>query len=219
MLKPKSRPSFARPESPSRRAATPGGRPSLNTLSHNRTIGARNTSSPAPNKAGGRLPAIKINEDDELARLRATIKSQEFIIKEKDATAAKLVAEFDEHRADFRRTLDTLETASSETERMYEEKIDELMKERSDLLAQSEDVAVVAEQLKEVEEVVQELEEGLEDARRGEAEARGEVEYLRGELERERAVASIAQPALIEKWCALCEQDGHDSINCPNERH
>ena len=109
------------------------------------------------------------------------------IIAEKTAKIAALTAEFDAHRSDFRSTLDTLELASTETERVYEKKVEDLLEERRLLLAQGEDVESVARQLRQLEEVVQELEEGLEDARRGEAEARGEVEFLRGEVERVRA--------------------------------
>ena len=109
------------------------------------------------------------------------------IIAEKNAKIATLTAEFDSHRSDFRSTLDTLELASTETERVYEKKVEDLLEERRVLLAQGEDVESVARQLRQLEEVVQELEEGLEDARRGEAEARGEVEFLRGEVERVRA--------------------------------
>jgi hypothetical protein len=92
--------------------------------------------------------------------------------------------EFDMHRADFRSTLDTLEVAASETERVYEQRVDELIQQNKELQDRGEDVEAVARQLKQLEELVSELEEGLEDARRGEAEARAEVEFLRGEVER-----------------------------------
>ncbi|KAJ5677496.1 uncharacterized protein N7477_003129 [Penicillium maclennaniae] len=84
----------------------------------------------------------------------------------------------------FRSTLDTLEIAASETERVYEQRLDELMQQNKELQDRGEDVEIVAQQLKQLEELVSELEEGLEDARRGEAEARAEVEFLRGEVER-----------------------------------
>ncbi|KAK3397621.1 hypothetical protein B0T20DRAFT_225022 [Sordaria brevicollis] len=118
-------------------------------------------------------------EDKDVAQLRA-------LLQEKNDKIALLTAEFDAHRADFRSTIDTLELASSETERIYEKKIEELMQENQELRERTEDVDAVAIQLKQLEELVQELEEGLEDARRGEAEARGEVEFLRGEVERTR---------------------------------
>jgi TolA-binding protein len=201
------------------------------------------------------------------------------MLAEKNAKIAMITAEFDSHRADFRSTLDTLELASTETERVYEKRVEDLLEERRLLTAQGDDVESVAQQLRQLEEVVQELEEGLEDARRGEAEARGEVEFLRGEVERVRAElrrereknaavangvkepaplpkaaspapAALSEPASSptptpttipavvnrapspapaaaptpapaaaggdeEKWCALCEQDGHDSISCP----
>jgi hypothetical protein len=108
------------------------------------------------------------------------------IIREKNEKIAMLTAEFDAHRADFRSTIDTLEMASTETERVYEKRIEELMGELRELESRNLDVDSVASQLKQLEELVQELEEGLEDARRGEAEARGEVEFLRGEVERTR---------------------------------
>ncbi|KAK3941552.1 Tip elongation protein 1 [Diplogelasinospora grovesii] len=119
-------------------------------------------------------------EDKDAATLRA-------LLREKNDKIAMLTAEFDAHRADFRSTIDTLEMASTETERVYEKRIEELMQEIQDLQDRTADVDTVASQLKQLEELVQELEEGLEDARRGEAEARGEVEFLRGEVERTRS--------------------------------
>ncbi len=118
-------------------------------------------------------------DDKDSTQLRA-------LLKEKNDKIAMLTAEFDAHRADFRSTIDTLEMASSETERVYEKRMEELMQEIQDLQDRTADVDTVAAQLKQLEELVQELEEGLEDARRGEAEARGEVEFLRGEVERTR---------------------------------
>lgn len=117
--------------------------------------------------------------DKETGELRA-------LIREKNEKIAMLTSEFDTHRADFRSTIDTLELASAETERVYEKRIDELMQDIQQIQERNSDVDVVATQLKQLEELVQELEEGLEDARRGEAEARGEVEFLRGEVERTR---------------------------------
>ncbi|ROT37306.1 hypothetical protein SODALDRAFT_193966 [Sodiomyces alkalinus F11] len=119
-------------------------------------------------------------DDKDSMQLRA-------ILREKNEKIAMLTAEFDAHRADFRSTIDTLEMASTETERVYEKRIEELQQEIRELESRTEDVDSVARQLKQLEELVQELEEGLEDARRGEAEARGEVEFLRGEVERTRA--------------------------------
>ena len=242
---------------------------------------ASNTSnshaSPAPTRSTGRLAPPR-NDSDEVAQLRAAI-------QEKNEKIAVLTAEFDTHRADFRSTLDTLELASTETERVYERRVEELLEERRSLMAQSEDVESVAHQLRQLEEVVQELEEGLEDARRGEAEARGEVEFLRGEVERVRAelrrerehnqelerersygvkkeqkhdverevenahsgemeehedfdkeisheeekpsergvngekhTPPATESVDADKWCALCEGDGHDSISCPFEK-
>ncbi|KAK2804834.1 hypothetical protein FQN51_001476 [Onygenales sp. PD_10] len=107
-------------------------------------------------------------------------------LREKNEKIAALTAEFDSHRADFRSTLDTLEVAASETERVYEKRLEELIQANRELQERGEDVETVARQLKQLEELVSELEEGLEDARRGEAEARGEVEFLRGEVERTR---------------------------------
>ncbi|KAK4128809.1 hypothetical protein N657DRAFT_563493 [Parathielavia appendiculata] len=118
-------------------------------------------------------------DDKDSAQLRA-------LLREKNDKIAMLTAEFDAHRADFRSTIDTLEMASSETERVYEKRIEELMQEIQELQDRTADVDTIAAQLKQLEELVQELEEGLEDARRGEAEARGEVEFLRGEVERTR---------------------------------
>ncbi|KAF1912267.1 hypothetical protein BDU57DRAFT_522446 [Ampelomyces quisqualis] len=119
-------------------------------------------------------------EPNDVAQLRA-------LLREKNDKIAMLTSEFDAHRSDFRSTIDTLELASTETERVYEKKVEELQEELHEYQSRSEDVETVAMQLKQLEELVQELEEGLEDARRGEAEARGEVEFLRGEVERGRS--------------------------------
>ncbi|OAL55692.1 hypothetical protein IQ07DRAFT_498070 [Pyrenochaeta sp. DS3sAY3a] len=119
-------------------------------------------------------------EPNDVAQLRA-------LLREKNDKIAMLTSEFDAHRSDFRSTIDTLELASTETERVYEKKVEELQDELREYQSRSEDVETVAMQLKQLEELVQELEEGLEDARRGEAEARGEVEFLRGEVERGRS--------------------------------
>ncbi|KAJ9610174.1 hypothetical protein H2204_015396 [Knufia peltigerae] len=124
------------------------------------------------------------DEDDDLPRDVTELRE---IIREKNDKIKLLTAEFDVNRADFRSTIDTLEMASTETERVYEKRVDELLEEVRNLQDRSEDVESVAQQLKQLEELVQELEEGLEDARRGEAEARGEVEFLRGEVERSRS--------------------------------
>ncbi|KAL7800415.1 hypothetical protein V8C43DRAFT_206756 [Trichoderma afarasin] len=109
------------------------------------------------------------------------------MLREKNDKIAMLTIEFDAHRADFRSTIDTLEMASTETERVYEKRIEELIADIRELESRNLDVDSVATQLKQLEELVQELEEGLEDARRGEAEARGEAEFLRGEVERTRS--------------------------------
>lgn len=119
-------------------------------------------------------------DDKDAAQLR-------HMLREKNDKIAMLAAEFDAHRADFRSTIDTLEMASTETERVYEKRIEELIAEVRELESRNLDVDSVATQLKQLEELVQELEEGLEDARRGEAEARGEAEFLRGEVERTRS--------------------------------
>jgi hypothetical protein len=117
---------------------------------------------------------------DDVAQLRA-------MLREKNEKIQMISAEFDAHRADFRSTIDTLEMASTETERVYEQRVDELLQQVRELQDRGEDVESVAEQFKQLEELVQELEEGLENSRRGEAEARGEVEFLRGEVERSRS--------------------------------
>lgn len=123
-------------------------------------------------------------DDVDLPRDVASLRD---VLREKNDRIKLLTAEFDANRADFRSTIDTLEMASTETERVYEKRVDELLEEVRNLQDRSEDVETVAQQLKQLEELVQELEEGLEDARRGEAEARGEVEFLRGEVERSRS--------------------------------
>jgi hypothetical protein len=317
-FRPKSRPSLPRPESPLRRAqnvpATPnpaGGRPSLGMLSSNRLGPApRFAPSPTPGKAAPgpvaktsktiNVSASGPTKPPSRAAMRDDVDEVTYLrnlLDAKNEKIAQITAEFDAHRSDFRSTLDTLELASTETERVYERKVAELLDERQALLnerqqmleereqflnerteleTQSEDVESVAFQLRQLEEVVQELEEGLEDARRGEAEARGEVEFLRGEVERVRAelrgererkaresisngngmsagraglarargsssmgmngasgrrdsVSSEAETrktqvreaepdADADKWCALCEGLGHDSISCPFEK-
>jgi hypothetical protein len=134
---------------------------------------------PEEGMIGGR-PRSNGEEPHDVAQLRASL-------REKNDKIAMLTAEFDNHRADFRSTIDTLEMASTETERVYERKVQEMQSEIEELQERGHDVESVAEQLKQLEDLVQELEEGLEDARRGEAEARGEVEFLRGEVERGRS--------------------------------
>lgn len=116
----------------------------------------------------------------DVAQLRA-------LLREKNEKISMLTSEFDGHRADFRSTIDTLEMASSETERVYEKRVQELLQEVQDLQDRGDDVESFARQLKQLEDLVAELEDGLEDARRGEAEARSEVEFLRGEVERGRS--------------------------------
>lgn len=115
-------------------------------------------------------------------------------LREKNEKIAVLTAEFDQHRSDFRSTIDTLEMASTETEKVYEKRVEELQtevreqqREIVELRENLVDVDIVGQQFKQLEELVQELEEGLEDARRGEAEARSEVEHLRGEVERTKS--------------------------------
>ena len=46
--------------------------------------------------------------------------------KQRREKIAMLTSEFDAHRSDFRSTIDTLELASTETERVYERKVEEL---------------------------------------------------------------------------------------------
>lgn len=133
----------------------------------------------------GLTPGGRATEDDDknAQQLRQAL-------REKNEKISMLTAEFDAHRADFRSTLDSLEMASTETERVYEEQKRDLLAQLAELqeLNQNrEDFEGVANQLKQLEELVAELEEGLEESRRGEAEARGEVEFLRGEVERGRS--------------------------------
>ena len=136
-----------------------------------------------PQDGGGKHGALDGNDDHTAAQLRQ-------LLREKNEKISVLTSEFDVHRADFRSTLDSLEMASTETERVYEEQKRDLLAQVAELqeMTQSkEDFEGVARQLKQLEEFVAELEEGLEESRRGEAEARGEVEFLRGEVERGRS--------------------------------
>jgi len=118
-------------------------------------------------------------------------------LREKNEKISLMTQEFDNHRADFRSTLDSLEMASTETERVYEEQKQDLLQQLATMQQENEELKTMASnkedfdsitrQLKQLEELVAELEEGLEESRRGEAEARGEVEFLRGEVERGRS--------------------------------
>ena len=133
---------------------------------------------------------IPSEEDSNDAEDAADVAQLRQALRDKNDHIQSLVSEFDAHRADFRSTIDTLEMASAETERVYEAKVTDLLAEIHELREighSREDVELVAQQLRGLEELVAELEEGLEDARRGEAEARGEVEFLRGEVERGRS--------------------------------
>ncbi|EPS38887.1 hypothetical protein H072_7375 [Dactylellina haptotyla CBS 200.50] len=134
-------------------------------------------------------------EELELAQLK-------HLLRERNERISQLQLDFDAHRADFRSTIDTLEMAATETERVYEKKVEDLLAELGELerhrvelvedkvrreeMGETGEVGVenVARQLKSLEGLVAELEEGLEDARRGEAEARAEAEHCRGESER-----------------------------------
>lgn len=147
------------------------------SLAELQSIMASNSSQASKRNTGG---SSVIPEDADATQLRA-------MLREKNEKIRMLTAEFDTHRADFRSTIDTLEMASTETERVYEKRVEDLLQDLRELQDRNEDVEIVARQLKQLEELVQELEEGLEDARRGEAEARAEVEFLRGEVERGRS--------------------------------
>ena len=122
--------------------------------------------------------------DDDLP---TDVQSLRQALREKNDKIKALTAEFDTNRADFRSTIDTLEMASSETERVYEKRVDELLEELRTVQDRGQDVEEMSTQFRQLEELVQELEEGLEDARRGESEARAENEFLRGEVERLRS--------------------------------
>lgn len=154
------------------------------------------------------LPRNPSVDDADASQLR-------MLLREKNEKIAALTAEFDSHRADFRSTIDTLELASTETEKIYEKKVEDLSQEVQELQEQAENMDSVTHQFKQLEDLVQELEEGLEDARRGEAEARGEVEFLRGEVERgrselkrerEKAAVTISSPPNSQRSSREVEQ-------------
>jgi len=128
-------------------------------------------------EAMGQRPQAESDLPRDVQALRAQL-------KEKNEKIKALMAEFDANRADFRSTIDTLEMASTETERVYEQRVEDLLQQVQHLQERNDDVDSVAQQFKQLEELVQELEEGLEESRRAEAEARSEVEFLRGEVER-----------------------------------
>ena len=88
-------------------------------------------------------PRSNTNESSDVTQLRA-------LLREKNDKIAMLTAEFDNHRADFRSTIDTLEMASTETERVYERKVEELQNEIRELHERGEDVESVANQLKQI---------------------------------------------------------------------
>lgn len=150
-------------------------------------------------------------EDKDATHLRG-------VLREKNEKIAMLTAEFDAHRADFRSTIDTLEMASTETERVYERRVEDLIQELREYQERTEDVDSVARQLKQLEELVQELEEGLEDARRGEAEARGEVEFLRGEVERGRSELRREREKAAAVLNGSGEVNGHSSAKEVEQR-
>ncbi|EWC48040.1 hypothetical protein DRE_02619 [Drechslerella stenobrocha 248] len=158
------------------------------------------TPTPSMHGAGHGASSISAHSGDgeeelELAQLR-------HLLRERNDKISQLQSDFDSHRADFRSTIDTLEMAATETERVYEKKVEDLLAELRELERQRQElleerirreeegsmpaggVESVARQLKQLEALVAELEEGLEDARRGEAEARAEAEHCRGESER-----------------------------------
>ncbi|KAF2858753.1 hypothetical protein K470DRAFT_259469 [Piedraia hortae CBS 480.64] len=219
--------------------------------------------------------------DDEDLRTTAQLRQA---LREKNEKIAAMTKDFDSHRADFRSTLDSLEMASTETERVYEEQKRHLLSQIADLQAENDELRSTADgvdvgngelenitaQLKQLEELVAELEEGLEESRRCEAEARGEVEFLRGEVERNKAEnraeleskeaelkslkelvknqKSQGNVSVVngghkngvngletngaktketktkdktdeDKWCALCEKEGHLAFDCPEEQY
>lgn len=130
------------------------------------------------------LPDALGAEEDELPRDVQTLRAQ---LRDRNEKIKMLSEEFDANRADFRSTIDTLEMASNETERVYEQRVEDLLAQVQHLQERNDDVDSVAQQFKQLEELVAELEEGLEESRRAEAEARSEVEFLRGEVERSKS--------------------------------
>lgn len=132
------------------------------------------------------LPEAMAERDDEedLPRDVQALRAQ---LRDRNEKIKALAAEFDANRADFRSTIDTLEMASNETERVYEQRVEDLLAQVQHLQERNDDVDSVAQQFKQLEELVAELEEGLEESRRAEAEARSEVEFLRGEVERSKS--------------------------------
>lgn len=130
------------------------------------------------------LPEVMGPDTQDESELPRDVQALRGQLREKNEKIKALMAEFDANRADFRSTIDTLEMASTETERVYEQRVEDLQQQVQHLQERNEDVDSVAQQFKQLEELVQELEEGLEESRRAEAEARSEVEFLRGEVER-----------------------------------
>lgn len=113
------------------------------------------------------------------------------MLKKKQETIDKLTASFDQSRAEFRSTIDTLEIASTTTEQIYDQRekdltaeVEALRREVEELRNDKEEVQQFQDQYKQFEEAVAELEEAVESARRGESEAKAESEFLHGEVER-----------------------------------
>ena len=151
-----------------------------NSLAELQSMVAVNSKNPHHSSTSSAAASVS---SEEMSSDVNTLRSQ---LRDRDDTLTRLTKEFDSHRQDFRSTIDTLEMASTETERVYEKRVEELLQEIQELNERPNDFEAVARQLKQLEEFVQELEEGLEAARRGEAEARSEIEFLHGEVERSR---------------------------------
>ncbi|CAD0057890.1 unnamed protein product [Aureobasidium pullulans] len=177
------RPSLPRPESPFRKQPNLVPTPARNfSMSQSRSAapsrpysrtGSRVGNRPSTSSAASiarRSPSrqVTVDQDGEagsLVEMEASLKEiQELIPGDDEDTSdvfelhkiQSLIDEFDAHRADFRSTIDTLELASAETERVYEAKIADLLAEIQELreLGHSrEDVENVARQLKGLEEL------------------------------------------------------------------
>ncbi|KAJ8607673.1 hypothetical protein MRB53_040136 [Persea americana] len=149
-------------------------------------------------------------QEDE-STLPRDVQSLRLALREKNERIKSMSEEFDTHRADFRSTIDTLEMASTETERVYEQRVEDLLQQLQQLQDRDTDMASVAEQFKQLEELVQELEEGLEESRRAEAEARSEVEFLRGEVERSKS--ELIRERERQATQAALEGDGRGGVD------
>lgn len=175
------------------------------------TLTSMQSSNNKQNKPHARRSTSNFSSTDsaeELTHLRTQV-------VEKSDRISVLTREFDAHRHDFRDTIDALEAASTETERVYQKQVQELQQEVDELRQQRQEIEMVAEQFETLEALVQELEVGLEEARSGEEKARRRCEKLEKEVERlvvelrdaRSGGEELGKPTILESSKILAEKD------------